>query len=92
MATRKVESSGTLNLPELRITCLRVSSDVPELTGLSISESQIRQKYTVNLMAIQRADETLTEIRPDTRIEKDDLLYVIGRPDSISASNKKLKT
>jgi len=91
MTSRKVQLNTTLNVPELRITCLRVTKDVPELTGKTLLESKVRQLFDINVMAIQRNHELISHMTADTLIERDDLLYLIGKPSSISRFDKHLK-
>jgi CPA2 family monovalent cation:H+ antiporter-2 len=70
---------------------LRIHHTVKGLTGLSLAESALRQRFGINLMALQRGEEILTDIGPQTVVEVDDLLYVLGKPDAISSLNKTLK-
>ncbi len=91
MTSRKAQLNTTLNVPELRISCLRVTKDVPELTGKTLLESKVRQLFDINIMAIQRNHELISHMTADTLIERDDLLYLIGKPTSISRFDKHLK-
>ncbi len=87
----RIRPGSLLNIPELRISCITVQNDVPELTGKSLKESQLRQQYALNLVAIQRDGNLISDIGPATKIERDDFLYVIGKPDDISALNRRVK-
>ena len=91
VSSHRARTNSSLNLPELRITCLRIHHTVKGLTGLSLAESALRQRFGINLMALQRGEEILTDIGPQTVVEVDDLLYVLGKPDAISSLNKTLK-
>ncbi|GAB4407545.1 MAG: cation:proton antiporter [Bacteroidia bacterium] len=88
---RRLSAGSLLNIPDLRISCLTVQQDVPQLTGRTLAESQLRQQYALNLVAIQRDGQLISEIGPDTEIRRDDFLYVIGKPDDISAFNQRMK-
>ncbi len=89
-------SAGTaramgLNIPDINITCIRTQQGDNEIVGKTISESQLRSKYGVNLLSIQRDGNFITEIYPDTKILKGDMLYIMGNPASISDLNNKVK-
>lgn len=57
---------------------------VPEsLVGHSVEETRIRQKYRLNIIAIESGQETNIEIMPDYRFKKDDVLVVIGQVKNI---------
>jgi len=49
-----------------------VRSRVPRLTGRTIGRANVREATGCTVIAIERDDETVTEIGPDTRIEPDD--------------------
>lgn len=87
----KPHTTNSLNIPELRITCLRIPYAVKGITGVSLAESQLRQRFGVNLMALQRNEEIVTDIGPYTSIEVNDLIYVLGKPKAITGLNKELK-
>ena len=59
---------------------------VPDsLVGRSIEETKIRQRYKLNIIAIESGDETFIEIMPDYRLKSGDIIVVIGRADNIDA-------
>jgi len=62
-----------------------VRSHVPRLTGRTIAEADVREATGCTVIAIERDDETVTEIGPDTRIEPDDELVVVGTDGGIRA-------
>ncbi len=69
------------------IDYLEVSHDVgvvelgapPSLWGKSLAESHLRQRYSLNVMAVRRGDELLVSPSADFRIEANDLLLVLGK-------------
>ncbi|MDX2282670.1 MAG: cation:proton antiporter [Bacteroidia bacterium] len=77
-------------IPSLRMSVLAVYRDLPELAGKRLAESNLRQRYQVNLVAIQRREAMLTDIGPDTELMQEDLLYVIGSPAAIGEFSKAL--
>lgn len=57
---------------------------VPEkLAGISVEESDVRQKYNLNIIAIEHGKETNIEVMPQYRLEKDDVMVVIGKVNNI---------
>jgi monovalent cation:H+ antiporter-2, CPA2 family len=89
-------SSGTaramgVDIPDINITCLRTQQGDNEIVGKTIAESQLRSKYGVNLLAIQRNSGFITEIEANTKILQNDMLYIMGSPASIADLNNKIK-
>lgn len=78
-------SSVDLNIPDLSVAAVQVSKLSSGLTGKKVSESRLRQDYNLNLIAIRRGKEFIQEIKPDEKIQKDDVLYVVGTYDNIAA-------
>lgn len=78
-------SSVDLNIPDLSVAAVQVSKTSAGLTGKKISESRLRQDYNLNIIALRRGKEFIQDIRPDEHIQKDDVLYVVGTYENISA-------
>lgn len=55
------------------------------MIGKSIEETEIRQRYRLNIIAIENGDETNIEVTPDYRLRRDDIIVVIGKTDNITA-------
>jgi CPA2 family monovalent cation:H+ antiporter-2 len=68
------------NIPELNIISIRVEKGRSDVVGKSLKESKIRQKYDVNLLAIKRGSETITELDGESMIQCEDILYLAGNP------------
>ncbi|TKX80669.1 TrkA family potassium uptake protein [Halorubrum sp. SD626R] len=60
-----------------------VRSRVPRLAGRTIGRANVREATGCTVIAIERDDETMTEIGPDTRIGPDDELVVVGTDEGI---------
>jgi len=80
-----------LNIPDVNITCLKALHSENEVIGKPLAKSNIRAEYSVNLIALMRADKLITDIGGDTVIKQDDVLYLIGEPEAIDRFNRKLK-
>ena len=53
------------------------------IAGISVEDLNIRRKYGLNIIAIETAGNTETEILPQYRIGRDDILVVIGKVENI---------
>ncbi|WP_306058754.1 cation:proton antiporter regulatory subunit [Natronococcus wangiae] len=49
-----------------------------ELAGVSIADAKVRERTGVSVVAIQRGDEVITPPTPETVIEADDTVVVVG--------------
>ncbi|APW98828.1 potassium transporter TrkA [Halobiforma lacisalsi AJ5] len=52
--------------------------DDAQLAGVSIGDAEVRERTGVSVIAIQRDDELITPPTPETVIEPDDTVVVIG--------------
>jgi len=52
--------------------------------GNSISEIDVRRKYGISILAIQRDGQFIVSPSPDTVFETGDILLVLGQKDDIS--------
>lgn len=77
-----------VQIPDIEISTLKVTSTNNEVVGKSISECKLRQQYHVTLLAIKRNEVYLTEINVNTLIETDDVLFVFGKPEHITMFNQ----
>jgi len=80
-----------LSLPEMTIATIPVIQSNNKIVGKSISESNIRTEFGVNVLAIKRNNQYITEITPDTQILQNDTLYIFGNAENISKINSCFK-
>lgn len=59
------------------------------LVGQSVLETKLRQRFKLNMIAIEHGKETNIEITPDYRLQKDDIMVVIGTIQNIDAFEHK---
>lgn len=57
--------------------------DSAELVGQTLADAQVRERTGVSIVAIQRGDDLVPSPSPDTTIEANDTLIVIGSQDNI---------
>ncbi|GAB7009355.1 potassium channel family protein [Halorubrum trueperi] len=60
-----------------------VRSRVPRIAGRTIGQVNVRERTGCTVIAIERGEEIVTDIGPDTRIEGDDELVVVGTDEGI---------
>ncbi len=79
-------------LPNIQLSAIKVEHDANPIAGKKVQDSDLRNNYGINLVAIKRGDDITTDITKDTVIKVDDVLYVFGHPDKIKDFHKLLKT
>ena len=76
-----------LSIPDVTISTLPVRQGNNKVVGKSVAESALRREFGVTILAIKRGEHFETNIHPEQTIEQDDVLYIFGSPDNISALN-----
>jgi CPA2 family monovalent cation:H+ antiporter-2 len=64
-------------IPDVQINTVRVDDSSP-FVGKTLSEIELRNKYSVTLLAIRRDEEILSNPKADTKIEANDILVVLS--------------
>ncbi len=70
-----IELRGNVEITELKLT--------PKLAGMSIAEADLRQRFSINIIALEHNGETMTGISPDYRFQEGDNIVVIGQKNNI---------
>lgn len=76
--------------PNLNITTIHVGRDSGGPVGKSIGESNIRNKYGVNIIGIGRNDEMHFHFDAHEKILQNDLLFVYGEPEKVHYFQEKV--
>ena len=64
---------------------------VPEsLNGKTVEEIELRQKFRLNIIAIENISGTNTEVIPENVLKKDDIIVVIGKIKNINSFEESL--
>ncbi len=71
-----IELRGDIAITELRLT--------DKLANQSVQQVNFRQKYNLNIIALEHDGETTTEISPDFILSKGDNIVVIGKRENIT--------
>ncbi len=82
---------GGPEIPGLEIATVPVTLGRTRIVGRSLEEVDLRGRFGITLLAIRRQQRTLTHLDPSERIRPDDVLYVLGSPDSIVRLNRSLQ-
>ncbi|KEO74657.1 potassium transporter KefB [Anditalea andensis] len=69
-------------LPEINFVSLKIDKD-SEYVGPKLIDMNIRENTGINIVAIRRKGRTFTDISGDTKLRLGDLIYVVGKPESI---------
>ncbi|MEW5761466.1 MAG: TrkA C-terminal domain-containing protein [Candidatus Thermoplasmatota archaeon] len=75
---------------KLMVEAFKIPPSSPTI-GKMISELDIRKKTETSIIAITRDDRHFPNPKPDTKIEENDVLLVIGAQDSIKKFEKMIK-
>ncbi|HML47037.1 MAG TPA: TrkA family potassium uptake protein [Clostridia bacterium] len=74
-AMEYIDLSSEYAISELRLT--------DRLHGKTIAELDLRKRFRLNIIAIVRGNDTIIEIGPDTRLNTNDLIAVVGKKENI---------
>ena len=78
------------NFPDFNISCLKVKTDSGSVIGKTINELDIRNKFGVNILGIMRKEELISNIKPEEKILRGDILYVTGNKPNIDKFRKSI--
>lgn len=66
-----IELRGDIAITELKLT--------PKIANQTVAQANFRQKFNLNIIALEQKGETTTEISPDYVLQEDDNIVVIGQ-------------
>jgi CPA2 family monovalent cation:H+ antiporter-2 len=89
--TTDVTSRFKIDLPEINFVGIKVEKDSGAFINIPIKEAGIREKIGVNVVAIKRGEETITEITGDQKLKLGDTVYVVGIIEAIGAFQKEIE-
>lgn len=91
---KQISTPGVLEYVELAPNCTGIEMEVPqEFIGRSLSQIDLRKKYKVTLVLINRKNEEYPILAPgaDEVFESDDLIFIIGEDKNLEKLKRKLK-
>ena len=71
-----------LDIPDINFLSLKIDKD-SQFIGPKLMDMNIREDKGINIVAIRRKGRTFTDITGDTKLRLGDIVYVVGRPDSL---------
>ncbi|MGV3523618.1 MAG: cation:proton antiporter [Candidatus Sericytochromatia bacterium] len=77
-------------LPDFQIAAVRIPEG-SELDGVSLADTQLRNRFDVTVLAVTRGHETHPHPAADWRLVAQDVLMVMGRPEAIRQLDRSLK-
>lgn len=86
-----MEFNPTLHIPDMEIATVKVMHESNTVVGKTIGESDLRGRFNVNILAIKRGDDYITDINPDVVVKYQDILYLFGPPDCVLKMNRYLR-
>ena len=75
-----IQLRDDITISELKVTA--------KISGQTISELNIRRKFNLNIIAIERDSITVVEITPDCILNKNDFIVVIGNKSNVEKFEK----
>ncbi len=73
-----------ISIPDMEIVSIKVLHEYSNVVGKSIKELQLRDTFGINILAVRRNNQYITNITKDLTIEPDDVLYVFGKRYNLS--------
>lgn len=70
-----IELNDDIHIEEIRVT--------DKIDGKSVIKSKIRNDFNLNIIALERNEETIIEVDPNYILRENDLIVVIGKKDNI---------
>ncbi|MDQ3393457.1 MAG: cation:proton antiporter [Bacteroidota bacterium] len=80
-----------LELPDVQIATLNVQQSKNAIVGRTLNDSNIRNKFGVTIVGIKRGDLLIDDIKAQTQLLQDDILYVFGKSDQIERFNNEIR-
>ncbi len=73
-----------LHLSDIDVCSLRIASRA-KIVGQTLGQVELRKKYGITVLAIERKDEIISNPDASTEILSDDIIFVLGTADQIKA-------
>ncbi len=80
LLTSRVMDYITLN-NDITITELRLNT---KLSGMTVQQAGIRNKFRLNIIALQHEELTITDITAELLLQENDIIVVVGKKDNIA--------
>lgn len=75
-------------IPDFKITCVRIQADSGEVAGKTIEDIDVRKKFGVNVLAVSRKDNMISNVPPNFKLHQNDLVFISGDQEHIDSFYK----
>lgn len=79
------------DIPDFKITCLKMTSDSNKILGKPLTELNLRSVYGINILGIKRKNKILDTVKPSEILLKNDLIYVQGNAEQIEKFHRLIR-
>ena len=73
------------DIPDIEIAAVKVG-DLSPFAGMKISETAMRKKYGVTMVALKHDSLIIPNPEPDTMVSAGDIAYLLGKPEMIAVA------
>ncbi len=73
-----------ITISELKLT--------KKLEGQTVVQADLRKRFGLNIIALQRGENTVSEITPELMLHENDIIVVVGKKDNIKRFEKFLRS
>lgn len=73
-----------LEIPDFNLTCFKVQGADRDLLNQSLQQADLRGRFGLTVAAIQRDSVYLTDLGPDTSIQANDRVFVMGPSEAVA--------
>ncbi len=78
---------AAFDIPDSAVIALSVDEALPRLIGKSIEQLGLRERFGITILAIKRNDDFNTELKKNTVIESEDIIYFFGKQEKLTQLN-----
>jgi CPA2 family monovalent cation:H+ antiporter-2 len=78
-------------IPEFKVTCVRLEADHGKVVGKSIARADIRNKFGIHILAVSRQNKMIYPVDPGEKLHQNDLVYLSGDPENINRFYREVK-
>ncbi|WP_200976786.1 monovalent cation:proton antiporter family protein [Echinicola sp. 20G] len=79
-----------LDLPEINFVSLKVARDSGNYINKPLKKINLREGLGINLVALKRDGKTTSNINGETKLKFGDIVYVVGKPESLGVFEKEV--
>ncbi|NJW53227.1 monovalent cation:proton antiporter-2 (CPA2) family protein [Salinimicrobium oceani] len=85
---KSLQTFNSSTIPDFKISCIRLLADSGPVVGKSIEEVDVRRNYGVNILAVSRKGDMITNVSPNERLLQNDHIFISGDQEHIDSFYK----